>query len=105
FILDLSKYSNKKFFQDANQIFTQLPIDACKSNQLLLEAIIEGGAPLLFVEACKFQEFVYSINHWYHVLVRKQLSNSVLDNVYENVQASIQQFICKSNWITITTDG
>ncbi|CAG8808406.1 45684_t:CDS:2, partial [Gigaspora margarita] len=57
--------------QNFNQ---QLPIDACKSNQLLLEAIIECA--------------------------RKQLSNNI-DNVYKNVQASIQQFIANQTGLLL----
>ncbi|KAF0450252.1 hypothetical protein F8M41_002221 [Gigaspora margarita] len=45
-----------------------LPVDINESNNLLLEAIIEGGASFFF-------------------------------------QKSIYQFICKSNWISIATDG
>ncbi|CAG8521446.1 15961_t:CDS:2 [Racocetra persica] len=68
----------------ANHFFSPpLPVDINKSNNLLLEAIIEGGAPLSFVELKKFKQFVYSINTHYHVLARKQLSNKILDDVYK----------------------
>ncbi|CAG8473774.1 14723_t:CDS:2 [Dentiscutata erythropus] len=77
-------------FKNTSQIPTQLPIDVCRSNQLLLEGIIEGGASLSLVDACKFKEFVYSINNWYHVPARKQLSTNILNDVYKNIQTSIQ---------------
>ncbi|CAG8794776.1 4960_t:CDS:1, partial [Dentiscutata erythropus] len=76
-----------------------------KSNQLLLEEMIEGGAPLSLVEAQKFKEFIYSINNLYHISSRKQLSTNILDEVHMKVQTSINQFICKSTWITIATDS
>ncbi|CAG8483857.1 2664_t:CDS:1, partial [Racocetra persica] len=105
-ILDLSNNNiHNEFYSNTSQMPTQSSVDICKSNQLLLEAIIEGGAPFSFVDTQKFWEFVYSINNWYHVPARKQLSNNILDGVHENVKASIQQFICKSNWITVVTDG
>ncbi|CAG8806322.1 17395_t:CDS:2 [Cetraspora pellucida] len=65
----------------------------------------KGEASLLLVDACKFKEFVYSINNWYHVPARKQLFTNILNDVYKNIQISIQQFINMSNWITIMTDG
>ncbi|CAG8699076.1 13417_t:CDS:2, partial [Dentiscutata erythropus] len=82
----------------------QLPYDIIKSNQLLLEGIIEGGAPLSLVDAKKFKEFIYSINNLYRIPSRKQLSNNILDEVHTNVQTFINQFICKSTWITVATD-
>ncbi|CAG8739856.1 2040_t:CDS:2, partial [Dentiscutata erythropus] len=88
-----------------NNYFTHLPIDAYESNKLLLEGIIEGGTPFSFVDSKKFKQFVYSINTNYHVPARRQLSKNVLNDVYKKVQMSIQQFICKSNWISIATDG
>ncbi|CAG8767386.1 2965_t:CDS:1 [Racocetra persica] len=102
---DNNMSENNDVFKNTSQIPTQLPIDVCRSNRLLLEGIIEGGAPLSLVDACKFKEFVYSINNWYHVPARKQLSTNILNDVYKNVQTSIQQFINMSNWITIMTDG
>ncbi|CAG8705723.1 21211_t:CDS:2 [Dentiscutata erythropus] len=36
---------------------SQLLLDSHKSNQLLLEKMIEGGAPLSLVDAQKFKEF------------------------------------------------
>ncbi|CAG8752371.1 1375_t:CDS:2 [Racocetra persica] len=87
----------------ANHFFSPPPVDINESNNLLLEAIIEGGAPLSFVESKKFKQFVYSINTRYHVPARKQLSNKILD-VYKKVQKSIYQFICKFNWISIVID-
>ncbi|CAG8814686.1 13322_t:CDS:2, partial [Cetraspora pellucida] len=83
----------------------QFLLDSYKSNQLLLEGMIEGGAPLSLVDAQKFKEFIYSINSQYHLPARRQLSSHILDNVYDNIQLSIQQFIYKSDWITIATDG
>ncbi|CAG8736556.1 31053_t:CDS:2, partial [Racocetra persica] len=66
-----------------NNYFTHLLIDAYESNKLLLESIIEGGIPLLFVDLKKFKQFVYSINTNYHVLARRHLSNNILNNVYK----------------------
>ncbi|CAG8443863.1 11423_t:CDS:2 [Scutellospora calospora] len=83
----------------------QFLLDSYKSNQLLLEGMIEGGVPLSLVDALKFKEFIYSINSQYHLPARRQLSSHILDNVYDNVQLSIQEFINKSDWITIATDG
>ncbi|CAG8465371.1 3541_t:CDS:2 [Cetraspora pellucida] len=59
-------------------------LDIKKSNQLLLEDIIEGGVSLTFVDSQKFKKFVYSINNTYHVPARKQLSNNILDEIYSN---------------------
>ncbi|CAG8810708.1 15929_t:CDS:1, partial [Dentiscutata erythropus] len=83
----------------------QLPYDINKSNQLLLEGIIEGGASLSLVDAKKFKEFIYSINNLYHVPSRRKLSYNVLDEVHMNIQTSINKFLYKSLWITIATDG
>ncbi|CAG8797423.1 12403_t:CDS:2, partial [Cetraspora pellucida] len=82
-----------------------LPVNIYETNKLLLESIIEGGAPLSFVDSTKFREFVHLINIHYHVPTRKQLSNDILNDVYKKVQVSIQKFISKFEWISITTDG
>ncbi|CAG8832223.1 20384_t:CDS:2, partial [Gigaspora margarita] len=42
--------------------------------------------------ASKFQEFVYSINYWYHIPAKKQLSNNILDNIYKNVEHQFSNF-------------
>ncbi|CAG8438532.1 188_t:CDS:2 [Scutellospora calospora] len=86
---DNNMSENNNVFKNTSQIPTQLPIDVCRSNRLLLEGIIEGRAPLSL----------------YHVPARKQLFTNILNDVYKNVQTSIQQFINMSNWITIMMDG
>ncbi|CAG8735991.1 10874_t:CDS:2 [Cetraspora pellucida] len=83
----------------------QLLYDINKSNQLLLESIIKDGAPLSLVEGKKFKEFIYSINNLYHVLSKRKLLNNILDEVYMNIQTSINKFLYKSSWIIIATDS
>lgn len=80
-------------------------MDIAKSNQLLLEAMIEGGAPLNLVDSPKFKEFIYSINPWYHLPARKQLSDRILNDIHKRIEKATEEFISKSDWIILVVDG
>ncbi|CAG8509983.1 11750_t:CDS:2, partial [Scutellospora calospora] len=79
--------------------------DKTSINRQLLRAIISSNIPLSFVEDPEVIKLFNMLKPGYQLPSRKWISTDILDNVYENVQHGVQQFISDSKFLTLSGDG
>ncbi|CAG8499820.1 12692_t:CDS:2 [Cetraspora pellucida] len=79
--------------------------DKTSINRQLLRAIISSNTPLSFVEDPEVIKLFNMLKPRYQLPSCKWISTDILDNVYENVQHGVQQFISDSKFLTLSGDG
>ena len=71
---------------------------------MLLLSFITGNLPFRFLENKYFQQFISLINGSYKLPNRNDLSNSILNRVYEKVETRVSNDLKNAIAVTITTD-
>ncbi|CAG8513028.1 550_t:CDS:2, partial [Cetraspora pellucida] len=111
---DLSNSDLPTFISDlstSDLSISSLPIsvlsirDKTSINRQLLRVIISSNTPLSFVEDPEVIKLFNMLKPRYQLPSRKWISTDILDNVYENVQHGVQQFISDSKFLTLSGDG
>ncbi|CAI2191804.1 20678_t:CDS:2, partial [Funneliformis geosporum] len=70
----------------------------------LLKALISANILLSFVENSEVIKLFNILNPKYKLPSRKWLSTDILDNIYENIQLSIQNFMSDAKFLTLSGD-
>lgn len=76
-----------------------------KFDRLLADAIYTNALPLSLVDSPTFAQFIRALRPSYALPSRDQISNSLLDDVYNKTMESTREKLALAKTITLISDG